>query len=89
MLTVKSTKQFKKDLKTCKSQGLDMQQLKDVIEKLKNGEPLDEKHRDHGLSGNWNGWRDCHIAPDWVLIYQVDGDGLRLARTGSHAKLFG
>ncbi|EDM49175.1 type II toxin-antitoxin system YafQ family toxin [Marinobacter algicola] len=89
MLALKQGSRFKKDMKACRKQELDLQQLKDVIETLQKGEPLEDKHRDHGLSGHWNGWRDCHIAPDWVLIYRVEGDELELARTGSHAKLFG
>jgi mRNA interferase YafQ len=51
--------------------------------------PLDERFRDHALIGDWKGFRECHIQPDWLLIYRIEGDELQLARTGSHAQLFG
>lgn len=81
---------FKKDYKLAKKRGYDMDLLKQVIEQLANGETLPEKHKDHALSGNYKGFRECHIKPDWLLIYQrVDEELiLFLTRTGSHSDLF-
>ena len=67
--TVKPTSQFKKDYKLAMKRGLDISLLEDIIAKLALGESLPEKNRDHALSGNWNGSRECHILPDWLLIY--------------------
>ena len=82
------TTQFKKDFKRIKRQNKDMEKLKAVIDKLAAGKKLDPKYQDHQLSGHWSGHRDCHIEPDWVLIYMITGDELHLERTGSHAELF-
>ena len=68
---IKFTTQFKKDLKLAKKQGKDTEKLYEVIEKLANGEPLEEKYRDHYLSGDYKGCRECHIEPDWLLIYKI------------------
>ena len=87
---IKHTTQFKKDYKLAKRRGLNLSLLKDVISKLANGEALDAKYRDHALSGNWSGHRECHIQPDWLLIYRIE-DGilvLTLSRTGTHSDLF-
>lgn len=87
---IKHTTQFKKDYKLAKRRGLNLSLLKDVISKLANGEALDVKYRDHALSGNWIGHRECHIQPDWLLIYRIE-DGilvLTLSRTGTHSDLF-
>ena len=64
--------------------------LKDIITKLANGEPLDARHKDHPLSGDWIGHRECHIQPDWLLIYRIENDilVLTLSRTGTHSDLF-
>lgn len=85
------TTQFKKDYKLAKKRGLDISLLKDVITKLANGETLPPAYHDHGLNGNWSGHRECHILPDWLLIYRVDNDVLvlTLTRTGTHSDLFG
>lgn len=85
------TTQFKKDYKLAKKRGLDISLLKDVIIKLANGETLQPEYHDHGLSGNWSGHRECHILPDWLLIYRVDNDVLvlTLTRTGTHSDIFG
>lgn len=64
-----------------------MAKLRVVIETLVVRRPLDARHRDHALAGPWVGYRDCHVEPDWVLIYQATDDELRLARTGTHADL--
>ena len=87
---VKFTSQFKKDLKLAKKQGKDSEKLFDVIERLACGEKLDSKYRDHDLTGNYKGCRECHIEPDWLLIYEVVDDilVLMLYRTGSHSNLF-
>lgn len=89
--TIKYTNQFKKDYKLAQKRGLNIQLLKDIVSKLANKEPLEEKNRDHALSGNWVGHRECHILPDWLLIYRIEEDVLvlTLTRTGSHSDLFG
>ena len=83
---VRFTTQFKKDLKLAKKQGKDTEKLFDVIGKLANGEVLDEKYRDH----NYKGCRECHVDPDWLLIYEIDNGilVLMLYRIGSHSELF-
>ena len=88
--TVKFTNQFKKDISLAKKQGKNIDKLLNVIEKLANGETLDAKFRDHPLSGNYKGCRECHIDPDWLLIYEVINDVLvlMLYRVGSHSDLF-
>ena len=88
--TVKPTSQFKKDYKLAMKRGLDISLLEDIIAKLALGESLPEKNRDHELSGNWNGYRECHILPDWLLIYKLEDNVLilTLARTGTHSNLF-
>jgi mRNA interferase YafQ len=82
------TNQFKKDFKLIQKQNKDLEKLKTVISKLAAGEALDEKFKDHALQGNYAGTRDCHINSDWLLIYAIVGNELRLVRTGSHAELF-
>ena len=88
---VKLTTQFKKDYKQAIKRGLKIQMLDDVITALALGEALPEKNRDHSLSGNWIGHRECHILPDWLLIYRIEDDVLilTLTRTGTHSDLFG
>ena len=88
---IKNTTQFKKDYKLAKRRGLDINLLKEIISKLANGDPLEPKHKDHPLSGNWAGHRECHIQPDWLLVYHIEDDVLvlTLARTGTHSDLFG
>ena len=90
MYSVKPTKQFKHDLKLVQKRGYDMQKITDVIKKLAAGEALPEVNRDHALSGNFKGCRECHIEPDWLLIYEVEDDNLilYLTRTGTHSDLF-
>ncbi len=89
MLILKPTKQFKKDLKRAKKQGRDIDELGKVIGSLQQGQTLGQQHRDHGLTGNWKDHRECHVAPDWLLIYKTTSVELRLARVGSHSELFG
>ena len=89
MLTLKPTTKFKKDYKRMKKQGKDMSLLGEVIDLLLNEKVLDEKYHDHPLSGNYVEFRECHILPDWLLIYAIDKDQLILtaSRTGSHSDL--
>ncbi len=88
MKAIFQTSQFKKDFKRIKKRGKDLSRIKKVVSAIANGEGLEERHRDHALSGNWSGSRDCYIEPDWILIYRVDEDYLFLERTGSHSDLF-
>jgi mRNA interferase YafQ len=90
MLTLKTTTRFRKDYKLAKKRGRDMSLLEAVIDTLLAEKPLAPKHRDHALVGNYAGFRECHISPDWLLLYLVDNDSLVLtaARTGSHANVF-
>ena len=89
MLNVRYSTKFKKDFKLAKKRGLPMQELKTVIEKLAAGIPLEEKHRDHALTGNYAMFRECHIRPDWLLIYRINDMELELIahRTGTHSDL--
>lgn len=82
------TSQFKKDFKRVSKQGKDFQKLEFIIETLLSKKILDPKFKDHPLSGKWKNHRDCHIEPDWLLIYQITSDSLILERTGSHSDLF-
>lgn len=90
MYQVKFTSAFKKSYKRIKKRGLELSLLEEVIEKLRLGQPLEEKYRDHELKGNFVGFRECHIKPDWLLIYLIEEDilTLTLTDTGSHADLF-
>lgn len=89
-LSVIWTTQFKKDYKKASKRNLPIDLLDDIIRKLAEGKKLPERNRDHALSGNWAGFRECHILPDWLLIYRIDVDilVLTLARTGTHGDLF-
>jgi mRNA interferase YafQ len=82
------TRQFEKDLKRCKKRGKNIEKFKIVARTLLSGSPLDAIHRDHKLSGNCIGRRDCHIESDWVLIYKLSGKQLIFERTGTHSDLF-
>ena len=74
MYEVKFTTTFKKSYKLMRKRGLDIALLDNVVDKLRQGIPLDKKHRDHALSGNYEGFRECHIKPDWLLIYLIEND---------------
>jgi mRNA interferase YafQ len=91
MLTLNPTSQYRKDRKRLIKQGLQMELLDDVLKTLADEKPLALKHNDHALTGNYTGQRECHIKPDWLLIYAVDKGRLILTatRTGSHSELFG
>lgn len=87
---IKYSSRFKKGLRLAVKRGLDITLLEEVVEKLKAGIPLDAKYRDHSLSGSYKGHRECHIQPDWLLIYFIEDDilTLTLVDTGTHADLF-
>ncbi len=89
--TVKITTQFRKDYKLAIRRGRKVELLDAVISALAMGEALPESNRDHALTGNWVGYRECHIQPDWLLVYRLDADilVLTLTRTGTHSDLFG
>ena len=84
------TGKFKKGLKLAKKRGLDIKLLEDIVDKLQNGIPLEEKHRDHELKGKFKGFRECHIQPDWLLMYLIEDDVLvlTLVDTGTHSDMF-
>ncbi|MBD5548633.1 MAG: type II toxin-antitoxin system YafQ family toxin [Lachnospiraceae bacterium] len=90
MLELVTTGQFRKDYKRVKKRGYDMGMLEEVIDLLLKEQPLDERYWDHGLIGNYEGFCECHILPDWLLIYAKDKEQLILtaSRTGTHADLF-
>ena len=87
---VRFTSQFKKDLKLAKRQGKNLEKLFGVVNILAEGLPLDGKHHDHELTGEYKGSRECHIEPDWLLIYEISDKVLVLAlnRVGTHSELF-
>ncbi len=87
-MRISQTAQFKKDIKKQQKRAKDLQKLKLVIDMLVSSTPLPPKHRDHALGENWAGWRDCHLEPDWLLIYKLQPDELILGRTGTHSDLF-
>lgn len=88
---VKYTTAFKRDYKLAMRRGMRIELLEKVVELLAMEKPLPEKCRDHVLTGNWEGHRECHIQPDWLLVYRIEEDVLvlTLARTGTHSDLFG
>lgn len=90
MLEVRYTNQFKKDLKLCAKRNYKLSLLSEVVKMLQNELPLPEKYRDHELAGNYSGHRECHIRPDWLLIYKIENNSLilTLTRTGTHSDLF-
>ena len=88
MRSVSQTTQFVRDVKRMRKRGKDLEKLKFLVTKLAKSEPLDPKYRDHSLFGPWKNCRDCHIEPDWLLIYSADPFSLRLERTGPHSDLF-
>ncbi len=88
--TVKNTTQFKKDLKAAVKRGCDIEKLKSIVKLLANGEELPKEYKDHELKGRYIGCRECHIQPDWLLVYKYSRDTLilYLVRPGSHSELF-
>ncbi len=88
MLIVREANSFKRDIKRLSRGKFNLSKLNVIALRLAKKEKLEAKHSDHALIGNWNGYRECHIAPDWLLIYKITEGELLLARTGSHSELF-
>lgn len=90
MIDVVLSNQFKKDLKLMSKRGFNLDLLDEVVNKLASRIELDEKYHDHALSGNYTSFRECHIKPDWLLVYRIENDELYLLlfRTGTHSDLF-
>ena len=82
------TSAFKKDIRRMKKRNKDFTIFRQIIQNIAEGTGLEEKYRDHKLSGSFEGKRECHIEPDWLLIYETEEDSLTLVRTGTHADLF-
>lgn len=89
MLDIRYSTKFKKDFKTCVKRGYKMVLLQQAIDILRIPSPLPEKNKEHSLIGNYAGYKECHIEPDWLLIYKQTDSELQLVRTGRHADLFG
>lgn len=88
MLNLVGSTQFKRDMKRAQKRGKDLKKLRKLVGLLLEQRALSATYKDHPLRGNWNGYRDVHIEPDWLLIYKVSGTELHLARTGTHSDLF-
>lgn len=88
MLEQHPSNRFKKDLKLCQKRGYKMHKIFEVIEKIRRGVALEARHRPHLLVGDWGGATECHIEPDWLLVYKVEGSTLILYRTGTHSDIF-
>lgn len=88
MLEITYSGQFKKDIAKAKKQKKDIELLKSIIQLLVENKTLPNKLKDHSLKGNWKGYRDLHINPDWVLIYKIDEENIRFERIGTHSELF-
>ena len=90
MYKIRPTSRFQKDLKRLRKRGYDMDLLTGVLKQLAAGQALEPSYRDHPLVGDYSGCRECHITPDWLLIYEIDGGELflYLTRTGTHSDLF-
>lgn len=87
-MKIDKSKNFKNDVVLCKQRGYKMDNLKTVISKLADGELLDQKYQDHKLKGIWAKYRECHIEPDWLLIYRITNNVLYLTDTGTHSDLY-
>lgn len=90
MLKIRYHTSFKKDYKRVVKRGYNIKLMEEIIQKIAKGEPLPEKNKDYSLSGDYIGCRECHITPDWLLIYEMDHESivLYLTRTGTHSDLF-
>ncbi len=90
MLNIVLSNRFKKDLKLLAKRGCNLKKLNNVVDRIAAGEKLEQKYRVHELIGNYAGYMECHIEPDWLLIYRIDGNDLILflSRTGTHSDLF-
>ena len=89
MLEIVISKRFRKDLNLAERQNRDLALLNEVVSKLANEKRLEVKYRDHALSGFWRGYRECHIQPDWLLVYRIKDGVLSLITMGTHSVLFG
>jgi mRNA interferase YafQ len=89
MRRLKTTKRFERDLKRVKKRGKQLDKLWYVVERLLNDQPLEAGQRAHSFSGQWESFRECHIEPDWLLIWPETEESLVLVRTGTHSDLFG
>jgi mRNA interferase YafQ len=87
--TVIASKQYDKDAKRLCSRGKDMARLVAIVDALRNGQPLNPRHRHHALVGDRRGYRECHVQADWLLVCRLDEESIYLARTGTHSDLFG
>ena len=88
-LTLRQSTRFRRDVNLMKRRSKDMTKLQRVIVSLIHQEPLSPQRKDHPLTGNWSGYRECHIEPDWLLIYEITKGEMQLVRTGTHSDLFG
>lgn len=88
MRALVASTRFRKDVKLAEKRGKDLAKLRAVLTLLAHDEPLPPEYRDHALRGDWNGFRDLHIEPDWLLLYRLLGAEVQLARTGTHSDLF-
>ena len=90
MLTLQESTRFRRDLRRMKKRGKDLENLKVVVQLLAQEQILPERYRDHNLVGDWSGYRECHIEPDWLLLYKIEREeeSLTLVRTGTHSDLF-
>ncbi len=88
MLTPVWTKRFQKDVRLAEKRGEDIENMRKVIASLLEGEPLEPKYREHKLHGDYEDCRECHVQPDWLVIYRIVGSELHFLRTGTHADLF-
>ena len=89
MRAIRRTSQFKRDVERMKKRGKDLSKLREILEKIISGQQLEAKCRDHVLVGQYRGTRECHIEPDWLLIYELAQSEVVLIRTGTHTDLFG
>jgi mRNA interferase YafQ len=84
-----TSKTFERDIKRLRKRGRDLELLWPLVEAIRHNLPLEPRNRDHALTVEWQGFRDCHVAFDWVLIYRTDDEAVYLTRTGTHSDLFG
>lgn len=89
MLNLNTSAKFKRDYKTCLKRGYNMELLQTAVDTLRIPAPFPKQNKDHILTGNWAGNRECHIQPNWLLLYRIEGNELYLVRTGTHNDLFG
>lgn len=86
---LKTTRKFERDMNRVKKRGWDTRKIRDAIGKLERGESLEHRYRRHPLRGSWDGFWECHLGGDWVLVWTYEGDSIVLTRTGTHSDLFG